>query len=142
MPHELEFASYDKSGEYFSDTSDKNTDIYTERQSQPVVIHPDTTPKTVNADPVIPDTEIQNPVSQDQQPEQPKPLTTAPSPRRSMRSTAGKTSRYDDFVETIMNIANILCRELPHHNSYHTGMVTGGGREVVDIDNSQYFHVT
>ena len=142
VPRELEFTDYNRSSEYFSDTSEKNMDFTTERQPQPIVIQPDTTPMTLNADPVTPDTEIQDPISQDQQPEQPKPSTTAPSPRRSTRSTAGKTSRYDDFVETIMNIANILCQELPHQAGHHVGMVTHGGREVVDIGNSQYFRIT
>ena len=73
---------------------------------------------------VITDLEIQDPDFQES-PSQPPPPTTSvspttPSPRRSMRSNAGKTSKYDEYIKTVLSLANTLCSELPHHSRYLT----------------------
>ena len=114
------------------------TQFSTDKQSEPEVRRHESPSQTVNVDPVTPNPEIQDPDFQEQQPEQPPPpttsaMTTAPSPRRSTRSTAGKTSRYDKYIQTIVSIANILCRELPHHDRYLMKAVPSkGGGEIVD----------
>ena len=124
LPQELEYSGHDRSEGYLSDTAvNHGTQFDAEKRFEPEVSRPEPPHRTVNADPVTQEPEIQEPDTRDQQPEQPPAptppaTTTVPSPRRSMRSTAGKTSKYDEYIQTIMNLANILCSELPHHARY------------------------
>ena len=56
---------------------------------------------------------------------------TSPIVRRSLRSTAGKTTKFDDYVSTICELAKTLCKiELPQHMYLK---VPEGGGEIVDI---------
>ena len=127
-----EYNHRDESGAYFSDPCEKyGAKLDTKTQVQPEVNQQKPTSQTVNTDPVNTDLEIQD-LDFQEFPTQPPPPTTSvspttPSPRRSMRSNAGKTSKYDEYIKTVLNLANILCSELLHHSRYLTEKVPKGG---------------
>ena len=71
------------------------------------------TPTTNTLDPEPASTEPEQP---DVQPAPPVTTVTSPAVRRSSRSTAGKTTRYDEYISAICELAKTLCKiELPHH---------------------------
>ena len=56
------------------------------------------------------------PAQPDVRPAPPVTTVTSPAVRRSSRSTAGKTTRYDEYISAICELAKTLCKiELPHH---------------------------
>ena len=57
------------------------------------------------------------------------PAEPVPGQRRSTRKTAGKTSKFDDYVAVLCKIANVLCIELPQQElESRASNLMGGGR--------------
>ena len=71
------------------------------------------------------------PSQPDVRPTPPATIVISPVVRRSSRSTAGKTTRFDEYVSAICELAKTLCKiELPQHRYPE---VPEGGGEIVDI---------
>ena len=105
-----------------SPAPEKTAHMTPQQQVEPVPVTED----IPNLDPTL-----EEPSLPDVRPTSPAVTATSPVVRKSSRSTAGKTTKFDDYISTICELAKTLCKiELPQHRYLE---VPEGGGEIVYI---------
>ena len=128
--HRIEFypADYSKSEARPSPELEYTTHAKTQQQVKP-------TPTT--HDIPDPDPTFEELLLPDVRPTSPAVTVTSPVVRKSLRSTAGKTTKFDDYVSAICELAKTLCKIEPPQHRYLE--VPEGVGEIVDIPSTDIY---